>query len=159
MNLPTSCDTKEMVSVDLSDGLEPKDFFKVKSVTHDENIAKGWNYTYWYGENEIDGSTLNYIQDEHGHIQGSLVDIASNQVLQFQIGDGTQSALITNSSDFLPEIEVQGPKQKPEKRKIRGAGRGAEKEFFLSSIQEELGLPLGEFDDNGGNLDIMVVRR
>ena len=61
------------------------------------------NYGYWYGEDD-DGSSFNYVQDKEGNMQGSIVDMAKDAVMQFVIEDGIPVVIITKSSDFGPEV-------------------------------------------------------
>ncbi len=147
-SLPDSCELQDTLTIEnILNGLK-KLFNRIMSYTREENLfSKGLNFTYWYGEDADDGSTFNYVKDESGHILGSLVDVTNHNILQFYIDDGIQTVVITNSSDFPPEIEIDPPV---------GTIVDKPREDFLFPVSTEE-LTTSTYDDNGGNLDVLVV--
>ncbi len=103
--LPELCEDSDKVTIDIPhDGIKIKrSFKKVKNKLRQQHKEKSLGY--WYGEDDTDGSTFNYVQDGDGNIHGSLIDIKSHRVMQFAIEDGRPTVVITDSSDFGPEIE------------------------------------------------------
>ena len=139
------------------------------------------NYGYWYGEDSTDGSTFNYVQDANGNISGSLVDLSSHTVMQFHIENGLPVVIITDSSAFAPEIDppneeevindrrslatatsnsVTSSSSPQDKGYISKNSKGGLRINSFSSqdnISEKGGSRRSLYDDNGGNLDVMVL--
>lgn len=97
LNLTTSASsactkTTDIFTVQMKNG-EIKSFKK-----------RSGNKRYWYGEDENDGSTFNYLfDDENGDfLTGSLTDFSTGDIVQFRkIGEeGNLFAFIKNSDDF-----------------------------------------------------------
>ena len=61
-------------------------------------------FSYWSGREETNGSIFDFVQDDEGHMAGSLVDVTNHNVLQFHSDhNGEYAVTITRSSDFPPE--------------------------------------------------------
>eukprot|EP00551_Chaetoceros_affinis_P008776 CAMPEP_0203665366 /NCGR_PEP_ID=MMETSP0090-20130426/2585_1 /ASSEMBLY_ACC=CAM_ASM_001088 /TAXON_ID=426623 /ORGANISM="Chaetoceros affinis, Strain CCMP159" /LENGTH=794 /DNA_ID=CAMNT_0050528883 /DNA_START=316 /DNA_END=2697 /DNA_ORIENTATION=- len=87
-------------------------------------------YDYWVGEDPVDGSIFNYVQDGNGNISGSMVDLTNHNVLQFHNRNGLYMVTITASSDFAPEdvddddggrrlMEMENKNEKDDESKMR----------------------------------------
>ncbi len=164
--LPKHCNDSDIVSINITHDGKKKSFKKLKSKSSEQGQKKSniKSLAYWYGEDDTDGSTFNYVQDEDGNIHGSLIDMSSNSVMQFAIEDGTPTVVITGSSDFGPEIEPPNNEDDFVERnlslKIREPAAEAYQSTrsylsFASEKQEQASRGLN--DDSGGNLDVMVV--
>jgi hypothetical protein len=115
-----SCESSDFVKIEIPFTAITKSFAKLRSITREENRKKlGKIFNYWYGEDNTDGSTFNYVQDENGDIHGSLIDIARGFVFQFHSKDGIPSVTITKSDAFPPEIHVDERNLDNQRRKIR----------------------------------------
>ncbi len=61
---------------------------------------------YWYGEDERDGSSLNFLFDDGNDgtfVTGSLIDLPTGDVIQFRSYEEQTFAFVKNSSEFYQD--------------------------------------------------------
>ena len=185
VSLKESCESSEVITVDVPHDGRRHSFRKVDSITRQANRQKALfdvpsesvvsEYGYWYGE-DIDGSTFNYVQDADGNMMGSLVDVTNSTVMQFQIEDGVPTVIIRDSSNIPPYLEPPEEYEAVEHDRSLFTtstmnDRKAEDNFVanepVSKLPEQTNLfsfdndkqqeSRSLYDDEGGNLDIMVL--
>ncbi len=155
-------------------------YFQPKSTKKNEGTLTDANpfsptskFHYWYGEDDSDGSTFNYIQDRYGNIQGSLIDMRSKSVIQISIQkDGSPIVTIKHSCDFRPEIDPPNKDEDLGQRELTTditKSTAKDHQPIMSYLrtnnssseknkkQEEATRKVEPFNDDGGNLDVMVV--
>ncbi len=199
--LPERCENSDVVTIDiLHDGIK-RSFRRVKSTPRRERMrrriesieidpSQNNGFGYWYGEDDLDGSTFNYVQDEDGNVHGSFINMSNHSVMQFSMENGNSTVIITDSSSFGDEIPIkEGRKLSRTDTESLDDIAAIETDFFDETQQRELSTsdiesdlnghqsaksylrisndPALEqeeqvesrylYDDNGGNLDIMVV--
>ena len=185
----STCVNAIVINIDTHDGTS-KSFKKVDLTGGGgrrlfvQNTAE--DYDFWYGEDSDDGSTFNYL-DMNGKVQGSLVDLTTQEIMQFRSDtSGEIIVTITNASDFNPELDpnneirqsILGVLQKDEihskifnnyrppsvtnpslyLRKMESSTQAqATTLFHPPMIQPTFSSRnLNVYDDNGGNLDVMI---
>ena len=179
-NLPPSCINSDSITLDIPHDAMKRSFKKVGTSKPSGDIpyvstSPGSNlppslYSYWSGEDSSDGSTFNFVQDEEGNMAGSMVDLTNHNVLQIHNQNGSNIVTITASEDFAPEGD---PEHEPVPEQLErnlhqttleestSTGSSNEQIKFLSPSQHiENNQSMSRrklYDDNGGNLDIMVI--
>ena len=184
VSLEESCESSELITVDVPHDGRRHSFRKVQSITRQANRQKALfdvpsesvvsDYGYWYGEDSIDGSTFNYVQDTDGNMMGSLVDVTNSTVMQFQIEDGVPTVIIRDSSNIPQSLDpVDENEGGDHDRSLFSSSTMNDRKgnFFAdepaSSLPKETKLfsfdndkqheSRALYDDEGGNLDIMVL--
>jgi len=198
VHLPLQRNGCDVINVDIPHDGVKMSFNKVKSMSNsDMNIAEGdasagdggadsnimspGAFSHWSGTESSNGSVFNFVQDNEGHLAGSLVDVANKNVFQFHsTHDGDYVVTITPSSDFPPEDDPHFPDEVPAvdigARKLlrnRKSNENDTSSFLNIDTQwndNAASLMLGQikdnlsgqakrklYDDLGGNLDVMVV--
>ncbi len=169
---PERCENSNIVTIDIPHDGTKRSFKRIQNRPRRLNQEKGndmnsmRSFAYWYGEDDTDGSTFNYVQDEHGNVHGSLVDVSNHSVMQFAVEDGSTTVVITDSSDFRPEIEPPNNDEEDEgddddddlgERNLSGRSSRSylRKSHSTTKNQEQANRVLN--DDSGANLDVMVV--
>ena len=172
LSLPEGCEKSDDIIVDIPHNEVIKSFRKVKSISRQDNLLKGlgvvspdvdFDYAYWYGEDSSDGSTFNYVQHSNGYITGSLVDLSNDVVMQIQVEDGIPVVTITDSSAFPPEVDPVDGEDVDNRRSLasKDSKKGGLRINSFSS-QNKMSEKEGDsrrslYDDNGGNIDVMVL--
>ena len=173
VNLPESCESSETVTIDIPHDNVFKSFKMIKSSPRIPSLYRSGknpmvfmdqvtDYGYWYGENNDDGSTFNYVQDGANNMAGSLVDIENDVVMQFKVENGNQTVIITNSSSFPPEYHHDINKRmlsiaSDEKQSNEQPSQAKKAPSHSSNLRGGKRTTRSLYDDNGGNLDIVVV--
>ena len=107
-------------------------------------------YDFLYGEN-LDGSTINYLQDDDGNVQGSIIDVTRNEVIQLYTSfDDSLIVDVTPSSDFEDELEPEESVDQDVDNTF-GAMRNPPLDFRPENLSRKL------YDDSGANLDVMIL--
>ena len=175
VRLPASCENSPDISVDIPhDGIK-RVFKKVGRTPRGRSPSPtSAPYSYWEGLDDQDGSTFAFVQDEEGNMMGSLVDLTNHNVLQFQKQpDGSSAVTITASNDFPPEGDPH--KDAFEGRNLFETSSTTRQDSSSSAssptkettmTNDKVGIAQTNhahslsrklYDDNGGNLDVMVV--
>jgi len=199
VNLDESCERSNVVSIAIPHQGKTRSFNMKKNAPRVDGSTTGGSnnknnknnkrrnggksYGYWYGEDDEDGSSFNYVQDEEGNISGSMVDLTNDTVMQFQIEDGESTVIITETSKFPDELHPPNEDGDEKKRKYQGSAADHMDDRLLSvtssSSNETAVIDFSSsafdtnqqisstsnlrtnsrslYDDNGANLDIIVV--
>lgn len=145
-DLPLDCDHETEITVTKRNG-EIKDFHKQNS----NFIHQGY-----MGEDFTDGSSFQFVRNEHSQIFGSLVDLGDQTVTHFSVdASGKQVAKTIPTTDFPPEDDPDDERRVLEFRPPTQL-RGSEGRIFDFGSQLPSSRQLND-DDNGDFLDIMVV--
>lgn len=168
-NLSQSCENSHELTIIIPHLQVKKSFSKVSTISRLDKLTEDQSspYSSWMGEDSSDGSSFNFVHDQEGNMAGSIVDMTSNNVIQIHSRNGQTVATITASKDFPPEGE---PSERRNRKLIETNTNGSLNgvPIILSSrnhdIKNEIHLNAQDaskkrklYDDNGGNLDIMVI--
>ncbi len=167
-NFDVDCEDASRIELVFADSNMRKSFTRVvaDSRRNKAPVYKSSKYSSWHGENEEDGSSFQFVQDEDGHMAGSIVDMENHNVVQIHTKGGQRVATITPSSDFPAEGEPIV--LEPIRRKLKESRPVVERRNLFKSLfhQKKPGTTprldyqksqRNLFDDLGGNLDIMVI--
>jgi hypothetical protein len=167
INLHQNCDKSGIITVNVPyDGIK-RSFHRVGTGSSGgkNNYSLSDSFSGWAGEDPMDGSFFNYVQDSEGNMAGSMIDLRNDEVLQFHSQNGFNQVTITASSEFREELEPAYVPDEDEQRKLLSISKRKEfinkhddiNDITLSSLHQVENSTRFFLDDSGGNLDIMVL--
>lgn len=169
MNMPLSCEDSDVIMMDIPHDGSKRFFSKTSTTatTQKDESSSSPRYSSWVGEDESDGSMLMFVQDEEGHMSGSMLDLKNDHVVHLRTQeDGSYNAVITPSSEFPPGKDPKSPPPDVSQRKLVVSEQDPLSTETKSNQQNHMSLPYKALDENssrsllddsGGNLDVMVV--
>ena len=183
VDLPTQCESSDTITIDIPSTKFQKSFKKdpTTSILRGARATKtSSEYAIWNGMDTSDGSTFCFVQDTKGEMSGSMVDLTQGMVYQIRKENGgSYFVTATKSSDFPPEAAdpIDSSDFPPEadpiddlnrKRKVESrtdtsnvSENTATTKSAPSAIVPKLNFDTASsrklYDDDGGNMDIMVL--